>query len=426
VPERLDDARRRPDSPPAPPARLTAPIFQLALFRLGNFRCLGASVFLNSVGMMGESVVLGWLTLELTNSPFMVGAAMGMRMLPLFFVGVPAGALADQFPRQRLLVLTSVGQSLTTASLGTVVLLGSASLAHVLLLTLSAGVFRGIEHAARQSYTHDVVGPAALVNGFAILGVAMRGGWLLGSLGIGAVIAHFGSGVAYLAVSLGFLGGALALLPATPPPRPAGRVATSLSRSVLDFLVAVRRDRMLLVLMLLTAGAEVLGFAHQALLPSLARDVLHRGPEGLGALNAARSVGGIVGLAVAAGRGAAGGGALFLTVLVSFGLSLIVLGAVPYLLGMAGVLLVLVLVNGAGALADLLAQSLLQLSVPSHLRGRAGGAWVVAIGLAPLGQLQIGALASLFGVSVALGTSGLALTILAGAAAVLFPRVKRL
>jgi len=178
--------------------------------------------------------------------------------------------------------------------------------------------------------------------------------------------------------------------------------------------------------MLLTAGAEVLGFAHQALLPSLARDVLHRGPEGLGALNAARSVGGIVGLAVAAGRGASGGGALFLTVLVSFGLSLIVLGAVPYLLGMAGVLLVLVLVNGAGALADLLAQSLLQLSVPSHLRGRAGGAWVVAIGLAPLGQLQIGALASLFGVSVALGTSGLALTILAGAAAVLFPRVKRL
>ena len=44
--------------------------------------------------MMGETVVLGWLTLELTNSPFMVGAALSMRMLPLFFVGVPAGALA--------------------------------------------------------------------------------------------------------------------------------------------------------------------------------------------------------------------------------------------------------------------------------------------------------------------------------------------
>ena len=59
-------------------------------------------------------------------------------------------------------------------------------------------------------------------------------------------------------------------------------------------------------------------------------------------------------------------------------------------------------------------------------RGRAGGAWVVAIGLAPLGQLQIGALASLFGVGVALGASGLVLTALAGAAVVAFPRVRRL
>jgi hypothetical protein len=87
---------------------------------------------------------------------------------------------------------------------------------------------------------------------------------------------------------------------------------------------------------------------------------------------------------------------------------------------------VLVVVNSAGALADLLAQSLMQLSVPAHLRGRAGGAWVVAIGLGPLGQLQIGALASLFGVSVALGASGLGLVALVGAATFFFPRVRRL
>jgi hypothetical protein len=64
--------------------------------------------------------------------------------------------------------------------------------------------------------------------------------------------------------------------------------------------------------------------------------------------------------------------------------------------------------------------------VPAHLRGRAGGAWVVAIGLAPIGQLQIGALASLFGVSVALGASGAGLIALAGAAALLVPRIRRL
>jgi hypothetical protein len=374
--------------------------------------------------MMGETVVLGWLTLELTDSPFWVGAALGMRMLPLFFVGVPAGALADRFPRHRLVMLTGFGQAATSVALGLLVVAGAVTLLHVMLLTLLAGVFRGVEHAARQSYAHDVVGPASLVNGLAVLGVAMRVGWLVGSLAAGALIAAFGSGVCYLAVSLGFLGGALALLSTTAPPRAARAGASSLWRSAADFFVAVGRDRTLLVLMMLTGGAEILGFAHQALLPSLARDVLHTGPEGLGALSAARSVGGILGLAAASSIGAAGG-ARFLAVLLAFGASLILLGAAPYVVGFAGVLVVLTLVNGAGALADLLAQSLLQLSVPSELRGRAGGAWVVAIGLAPLGQLQIGALASLFGVSIALGTSGLALAILAGATGLLFPRLKR-
>src|SRR5437868_5430018 len=123
--------------------------------------------------MMGENVVLGWLTLELTNSPFMVGAALGMRALPLFFVGVPAGALADQFPRHRLLIITGVGQAVTASTLGAFVISGHATLTHVMLFTLAAGVLRGVEHAARQGYTHDVVGPASLVSGLAVLGVAM-------------------------------------------------------------------------------------------------------------------------------------------------------------------------------------------------------------------------------------------------------------
>jgi MFS family permease len=391
---------------------------------LPDLRYLGAGTLLNSVGMMGEVVVLGWLALELTDSPFLVGAAMGARALPLFFVGVPAGVIADRLPRHRLLAATGAGQALTTALMGGLVLTGTVSLAQLMLLTFAGGTLRGLEHAARQSYTHDVVGGAGLVSGLAILGVAMRAGWLVGSLGAGAIIARQGSGHAYLFVAGACLAGALAMLPArrVTPAAPAGR--DSMWRGITSFVEAVNRDRMLLVLMMLTAGAEVLGFAHQALLPSLARDVLHTGPEGLGALSAARSVGGILGLAAASTVGAAGG-ARFVSVLLAFGAGLVALGAAPHVVGFAGVLVVLTLVNAAGALADLLAQSLLQLGVPSELRGRAGGAWVVAIGLAPLGQLQIGALASLFGVSIALGTSGVALAILAGGTALLFPRVRR-
>lgn len=397
-----------------------------ALLRLRDLRCLGAGTLFNSVGMMGELVVLGWLALELTNSPFLVGAALGCRMLPLVFVGVPAGVLADRVPRPRLLLITGAGQALTAGAMGTLTLLGVVTLGQLLLLTLVAGALRGVEHAARQSYAHDVVGATALVDGLAVLGLAMRAGWLLGSLGVGALIAHRGSGEAYLAVAVGYLLGGLSLLPARALAPVAAAAPDSIWRGVTGFVTAVRADRTLLVLMLLTAGAEVLGFAHQALLPSLSRDVLHTGAEGLGAMSAARAVGGILGLVVSMRGLLGGGGAVFVGVLVAFGASLVALGGAPYVVGLTGVMVVVVAANAAGALADLLAQSLLQLSVPHHLRGRAGGAWVVAIGFAPLGQIQIGALASLFGVSAALGVSGLALVALASATAFFYPRLRAL
>jgi hypothetical protein len=401
-------------------------VINLGLLRLHDLRCLGAGTLLNSVGMMGEIVVLGWLALELTDSPFLVGAAMGCRALPLFFVGVPAGVIADRVPRQHLLVATGAGQALTACVMGTLALLGAITLGQLMLLTFTAGVLRGIEHAARQSFAHDVVGAGALVNGLALLGVAMRVGWLLGSLGVGALIAHLGSGYAYFAVAAAYLAGGLALLPARTPASTTAGEPDSLWRGVTGFVAALRDDRMLLVLMMLTAAAEVLGFAHQALLPSLARDVLHAGPEGLGVMSAARAIGGMLAL-VASMRGfTRGSGAVFVAVLLAFGGSLVGLAGAPYVLGFTGVALVVVLANAAGALADLLAQSLLQLSVPQHLRGRAGGAWVVAIGFAPLGQLQIGALASLFGVSAAFGASGLALVALTGATVLLFPRLRAL
>jgi hypothetical protein len=377
--------------------------------------------------MMGETVVLGWLTLELTDSPFLVGVAMAARAMPLFFVGVPAGVLADRFPRHRLLMATGAAQAATAAGLGALAILGLASVGAILAFTVAAGTARAAEHAARQSYAHDVAGAGGLMSALALLGVAMRLGWLVGSLGAGALIARFGSGVAYLAVGAAFLAGAAALLRARAPGAVAAHASGSVWQGAVDFAASLRRDHTLLVLMVLTAGAEMLGFSHQALLPSLARDVLRIGPEGLGAMNAARSLGGILGLfAASVRRPTQGGGGLFMAVLAFFGASLIGLGVAPHVVGVAGVIVLLIVANSAGGLTDLLAQSLMQLSVPAHLRGRAGGAWVVAIGLAPLGQLQIGALASLFGVSVALGTSGLALVGLAGAAALLSPRVRRL
>lgn len=395
-----------------------------ALLRLRDFRLLGLSTLLSSVGMVGEQVVLGWLVLELTDSPLVVGVALGLRMAPLLLVGIPAGVVADRVDRNRLLQVSGLGMAAACAALGGLALLGTVAVWHLLLLTVAGGGARALNQAAQQSYVHDLAGGARLVGGLALMGVAMRLGGLVGSLLTGALIARSGPGVAYLAVAGGYLLGAAVLLPARRLPHAAAPADGSAWQSVVGFVRVVGRHPALPLLIALTGATEVLGFSHQALLPSLARDVLHVGPQGLGVMTASRSAGGILGLALVAGLGQARGtGSAYLAVLGVFGAAVAALGLAP---GFLWVILVLLVANAMGALSDVLSQTLIQLSVPAALRGRAGGAWVVAIGAAPLGQLQMGALAAAVGVGAALSLSGLGLLLVAVAGAVFVPRLRAL
>ena len=396
----------------------------LELWKHHGFRCLGACVFFHTLGMVGEQVVLGWYILELTDSAFMVGLALGIRNLPLLLAGIPAGVAADRGDRVQLLRLSGFAMTIASGLFGLLVAVGLGGVGPALILTFATGCARALHQTARQGYAHDIAGAGGLVHGLALVALTSRLGGLLGSLVTGVLIAQLGSAAAYLLVAAGYLASALAMLPARSSPPTAEASTGSMRADVFGFLGMIRRDRVLLQLMSLTAIAEVLGFSHQALLPSLARDVLHVGPEGLGVMTAARQVGGLAGITLTTQLGSARGyGPVFLGVLIAFGASLIALGFAP---SFTLVLLILLGANALGAATDVLAQTLIQLAVPSGLRGRAGGAWVVSIGMAPLGQFQVGALASLFGVSAALGVNGIALMAVGVAAALLIPKLRRL
>jgi len=324
----------------------------------------------------------------------------------------------------RLLRISGVAMAAGHGLLGALVAAGVGGVAPALMLTFATGCARALHQTARQGYAHDIAGAGGVVHALALVALTSRLGGLLGSLMAGYLIARLGSAAAFLVVAVSYLLSTFAMLPARSSGRPSEAITGSMRDDVFGFLGTIRRDRVLLHLMSLTAIAEMLGFSHQALFPSLARDVLRVGPEGLGVMTAARQVGGLGGIAFTSGLGGARGyGPLFLSVLIAFGGSLVALGFAP---SFPVVLLVLVAANALGAVTDVLAQTLIQLAVPSGLRGRAGGAWVVSIGMAPLGQFQVGALASLFGVGAALGVNGVALMAVGAAAALLVPRLRRL
>jgi hypothetical protein len=387
-------------------------------------RPLTLGYLVGSAGMVGEQVLVGWVILELTDSPLMVGLGLGTRMFPLLLVGLPAGVIADRAERHWLLQLTNYGMAAVDAVLGLALLFRQVDVLGILVLTFVSGSLRALHQTARQGYVHDLAGAHALAEALALQETASRAGGLLGSLGIGVLIARLGAGSAYLAAGASYLFAALVLRSARTGATPARSSAGSLRDSVVGLVEVVRHGAVLGPLVCLVAAGEILGFSHQTVLPSLARDVYQVGAEGLGVMGAARLVGGILGVAAVWVVGVtAHRGALYLVTLGVFGASLV---ALAFARSFLTVLLILVAANAAGALSDLLAQTLLQLSVPEGLRGRAGGAWVLAIGTAPAGQLQLGAVASLAGVSLALGLSGSALLAVVLASALLVPRLRRL
>jgi hypothetical protein len=196
-------------------------------------------------------------------------------------------------------------------------------------------------------------------------------------------------------------------------------------RNLMEYLDELRRNRILLMLVLLTASVEMFGFSFQTGLPQLAAGRFDVGADGLGQLQAARAAGGVaasliltLGLTWLARSGRA-----YLGVIVLFGFGLLAVSVSHHFsLAMAA----LFLVSGMATASDILTQSMLQLSVPNALRGRAMGAWSLAIGISPVGQMEMGFLIGWLGLSTAFAINGSVLIAIALVVAITVPSLRKL
>jgi MFS family permease len=181
---------------------------------------------------------------------------------------------------------------------------------------------------------------------------------------------------------------------------------------------AWRDAELRLVLTVVTVVATV-GFNFHVLVPLLAADTLHVGPEGFGLLSASFGFGALVGaLAAATFRGASW--RLFATGTAMFGVLALALAPVhnAYLAA-----LILVGVGVSFTLFTANANALVQLAAPDHLRGRLIGLYLFAfLGLAPIGGLLAGWLADVGGTSLAFGVAGVTALVSIGVANAVRPR----
>ena len=383
-----------------------------------------ASTFFNQLSQGMQHVALGWLIFDMTESGFMVGALFAVRSLPNLLVGLAAGSVADRLDRRAVMRSSVWGMLLTALVIAALLYTGKLSVWPLMLFAFLLGTLQAFYMTTRQVYVYDIVGSSGAVSGIASISLAQRVGEVVGALIAGWLIEWFGPTVSFLTMSASYFFGVLPIyfLRRLGGLSPSDR--ESLKDNLLNYFRALRSNRVILVLIISTVAAEILGFSHQVLIPVLALDVLNVGPAGLGVLIAFRSVGGAIGVTALAVLGQVKRQGAFLLVTIGlFGVSQILLGQ-SLTFWMAVVFVTLV--NMMAAITDVLHQSLLQSSVSDEQRGRAMGSWTVAVGTAPLGQLQLGYLADLSGTRIALLVNGAGLAALALIMAVIMPRLRKL
>jgi len=398
--------------------------FRFGALAYRNFRLFFLGQGVSLIGTWMQNIAQGWLVLELTNSPFYVGLVSALGSLGVLLLTIYGGIVADRTDKHRLVVLTQSLSMLPAFGLAALVWTKTVTVWHVAALAGLLGVVNAFDVPARQALIVELVGKEDLMNAIALNSSAFNAARVIGPAVAGAVIGAFGVGICFFLNGVSYFGVIAGLLAMRLPRYERRSGDASAWAGLREVVTFIRSDRRVSTVVVLMGLFSIFGFPYLVMMPVFARDVLHRGAAGYGVMMTSVGIGALVGALGVALLGryirkgptliAAGGS--FAVLLVAFALSKV------YLLSVA----LLALTGGAMIVNNALANTTIQTLVPDALRGRVMGFYAfVFVGLAPLGSLEVGALAERIGTPAAVALGGAVTALALAIAAWRVPELRR-
>ncbi|MFC5143542.1 MFS transporter [Streptomyces aureoversilis] len=388
---------------------------RVAGFGTAYHRLTGAAA-VSAVGDGMRFAALPLLSAALLHEAFQVSVVTAATTMPWLLFGLPAGAYADRFERQRLMVLADLLRAGTLIVTAVVLAAGRLTFWPLVAAAFLLGVGEVLFDCASFALLPGVVPKDRLeaANG-RLFAVQTVGRDLLGHV-LGGVLFAAGRAVPLVLDALSFLASA-ALLRGVRGPRPeppAGR--RRLLGEIREGLEYVARDPLLRALTFSAGLINAVYLGQVAVFVILVRDVLELPSAAYGALVAAGAVGGVIGGAAASRISRAAG-----RVPTLLG-GLVLIGAAgPAVAATGNVAVVAVAYSASGfalMLWNVVAVSLRQGLIPDRLLGRATGVYrLFAWGTMPLGALLFGMLTEAAGPRAAFAAGGVAILALSLAVA---------
>jgi MFS family permease len=384
-----------------PPATSINP-FRVFL-RHRNFRLFLTGQTLSLIGTWMQSMAVGWLALELTNSAFLVGLVAAASSIPILIFTMPAGVMVDRSDKLRLVRLAQCAFLVDATLLWWLTYTHRITIGSLLGLAFISGLIAAVEIPARQSMFIDLVGREDLPDAIALNSSGFNLARVVGPGLAAVVIARLGIAWCFFLNAASFVLVLIGLFLIRLPKWVAQLTNESPWEGVREALRYMRDTPKVRALMLMVTVYSILGVPVLAMMPVVAREMFHMDAAGYGVLMSCIGIGGLTG---ALGLAALGNRASRMTLLVAASIAwplLLLAFALTRVPWVAYVLLLGVgctmILNGA------IANGLLQGMVPDALRGRMMAAYgLVVVGLAQVvGALVAGTVAHAVGVAASIG-----------------------
>ncbi|MGE3334218.1 MAG: MFS transporter [Rhodospirillaceae bacterium] len=394
-----------------------------AALRNPHVRRLAIARFCGVSGAQIVNVAVGWQLYERTNSAWSLGLVGIAELAPVLLLTIPAGNIADRYPRRTIAIFAQIIFVIASLSLTAISYFhGPVSAIYGVIALIGAA--RAFSQSASSSLLPQLVSPSEFVNANAWMSSTFQLAAVSGPAFGGLIIALTGDATdAYFVAAVLEIIFIIAMIPLpTIWPKDSGE-----KRSVSDLFAGfsfIRKSPVFLAAITLDMFAVLFGAA-VVLLPIYAKDILQVGPSGLGWMRAAPSMGSMVmALVMTRLKPWRRPGQVLLWTVVGFGVATVGFG---FSRNFGLSLLFLFLTGAFDSVSVVIRVTIEQMITPDSLRGRVSSINYVFVGFSnEFGAFWNGMTASLFGPIAAVIGGGLGSVVVVAAVTLFWPALRRI
>ncbi|HWV97306.1 MAG TPA: MFS transporter [Xanthobacteraceae bacterium] len=388
-----------------PPKRPTSADGLAAPLRHRVFRRIWLASLLSNLGLMIQSVGAAWAMTQMTSAADKVALVQTALMLPIMLISMPAGAVADMYDRRKVslvsLVIALVGASGLTVLTWAGMITPNILLAFCFIIGSGMALFG----PAWQASVSEQVPPETLPSAVALNGISYNIARSFGPAIGGIVVAAAGAVAAFAVNALCYVPLLIVLFLWRRVTEPSRLPREQLTRAMVSGFRYIANSPSIRIVLGRTLATGIAGGSISALMPLVARDLLHGGAQTYGIMLGAFGMGAVIGaLNIGEMRKRMSGEAAVRLCAVVMGVATVAVATSKLAVITAAALVV------AGAvwmLAVALFNIGVQLSAPRWVAGRSLAAFQASIaGGIAIGSWGWGHLADLIGVEGALVVSG--------------------